>query len=225
MPFIHDDQPQEVYDAFNTYIFSSDRKLFNKIASKLEFCEKTKDLPGDIVELGVFKGSGMFAWLKALETTNINYKKVIGFDFFDFEGVVSSIKTTDQHIMKDLFEKRDFDPTNYEHVLREMLHAARFTNFDLIKGDVTQTVPKYINDNPGFRASIINFDLDLEEPTLVCLEALWKRLVPGGYLVFDEYALHEWTESNAVDAFCQKYGLAVKSTKYFAPSAYIRKEL
>ena len=83
MAFIHDDQPQEVYDGFNKFIFSGDRKLFGKLLSKIEFCEKTKDIPGDIVELGVFKGSGILSWLKTLETVNLNHKSVVGFDFFD----------------------------------------------------------------------------------------------------------------------------------------------
>lgn len=224
MAFVHDDQPQEVYDSFNNYIFSTDRKLFGKVASKLEFCEKTKDVPGDILELGVFKGSGLMAWLKSLEATNVNHKNVIGFDLFDSDETIKLVKTSDKNTMMELFKERNFDPKMYENVLVEILWNARFTNFDLIKGDVIETIPKYLKDNPGFRASIVNFDLDLEEPTLACMEALWSRLVPGGYFILDEYALKEWTESNAVDVFCQKYGVNVRSTKYFAPSAYIYKD-
>ena len=74
MNFVHDDQPQSVYDAFNEFIFSSDRKLYAKLISKYFFVDMTKNIPGDIVELGVFKGSGIVAWLKALELSSVNYK-------------------------------------------------------------------------------------------------------------------------------------------------------
>jgi len=110
MQFIHDDQPQVVYDSFNQFIFSSNRKLFAKLASKLYFMELTKNVPGDIVELGVFKGSGMVAWLKALELTSVNNKSVCGFDFFNDSALMESINTSDKGVMESLFVDRGFDP-------------------------------------------------------------------------------------------------------------------
>ena len=223
MKFIHDDQPQVVYDSFNQFIFSSDRKLFAKLASKLYFTELTKNVPGDIVELGVFKGSGMVAWLKALELTSVNYKSVCGFDFFDDSALMESINTSDKGVMESLFEDRGFDPKGYDVILAELLKTAGYDNFKLLKGDVTVTVPEYLDKNPGFRASLVNFDLDIEEPTEQCLEFLWSRVCKGGVLIFDEYGINEWTESNAVDKFCEKYGLTINATPYFAPSAYLVK--
>ena len=223
MAFIHDDQPQAVYDSFNEFMFSSDRKLFGKLASKLEFIGMTKHIPGDVVELGVFKGSGMMGWLKALECTSINHKNVVGFDFFDMQDTVDSIKSDDQGVMKSLFKDRGFDPYGYEDILAKTLQNARYFNFDLIKGDVTKTLGEYLDSNPGFRVSIANFDLDVEEPTEICLDLLWDRVVPGGIVVFDEYGINEWTESNAADKFLKKHNLKLHITKYFAPSAYVVK--
>lgn len=222
MKFIHDDQPQELYNSFNQWMFSSDKKLFGKIASKLEYCEKTKNIPGDVLELGVFKGSGMMAWLKALEIVSVNHKKVYGFDFFDMQKAVDAAKE-DYQVMHHLFEGRDFDPQGYEEILDATLHKAGFNNFELHKGNVCHTLPNFLDKNPGFRVSIVNFDMDVEEPTLIAMEALWDRLVPGGYFLFDEYAFKEWTESNAVDEFCRKHGYQIETTRYFAPSAFLRK--
>lgn len=223
MNFVHDDQPQSVYDAFNEFIFSSDRKLYSKLISKYFFADMTKNIPGDIVELGVFKGSGIVAWLKALELSSVNHKKALGFDFFDDKGLLESINTEDKEVMRSLFRDRGFDPKGYDAVLGKSLIDAKFNNFELIKGDVTETVPVYLENNPGFRASIINFDMDIEEPTEFCLDLLWPRVCRGGVLIFDEYAINEWTESNAVDRFCEKHQLELKSTPYFAPSAYLVK--
>ena len=223
MNFVHDDQPQSVYDAFNEFIFSSDRKLYSKLISKYCFADLTKNIPGDIVELGVFKGSGIVAWLKALELSSVNHKKALGFDFFDDKGLLESINTEDKEVMRSLFTDRGFDPKGYDAVLGKLLIDAKFNNFELIKGHVTETVPVYLEKNPGFRASIINFEMDIEEPTEFCLDLLWPRVCRGGVLIFDEYAINEWTESNAVDRFCEKHQLELKSTPYFAPSAYLVK--
>jgi hypothetical protein len=57
----------DVYRAFNDFIFSSDIKVIGKLLKRFEFFNKTKHLPGDIVEIGVFKGSGIATFSKFLE--------------------------------------------------------------------------------------------------------------------------------------------------------------
>lgn len=221
--FVHDSLPQSVYDSFNEFIFSSDYKLFAKLASKLKFCELTKNVPGDIVELGVFKGSGLMTFLKANRLINSSHKKIYGFDIFDDKKLVSNISTIDGKLMSDLFNKREFDPKGYADILRQIITIAGYHNFALIVGSVFDTVPNFIDKNPGFRASIINFDLDTSEPTKFCLDHFWERLVKGGIMIFDEYGVNEWTESNAVDEFINEKSLELKSTPYPFPTAYLVK--
>ena len=125
--------------------------------------------------------------------------------------------------MKKLFENRNFDPSGYSEILTSIINNMCFNNFELNEGDVFETIPKYLDDNPGFRASIVNFDLDTEEPTYFCLNELWPRIVNNGILIFDEYGINEWTESDAVDKFVNERGLKLFRTNYFAPSAYVIK--
>ena len=40
------------------------------------------------------------------------------------------------------------------------------TDVKLVVGDVTVTCNKFVDENPGFKISFLNMDLDLEEPTL-----------------------------------------------------------
>jgi len=222
--FIHDTLPQAVYDSFNTFIYSNDRKLFSKLASKLRFCELTAGIPGDIVELGVFKGSGLMAWLKANQITSVNQKMIYGFDIFNQDSLVGGISTQDSALMRELFEKRGFNSKGFDELLAHIATSAGFDNFKLVVGNVFDTLSGFLESNPGFRASIINFDLDTSEPTRFCLDLLWDRLVPGGIMIFDEYAINEWTESDAVDEFIKKKSLPLHSTPYLAPTAYIIKK-
>jgi hypothetical protein len=221
--FIHDLQNQEFYDSYNKFIFADDSKVFNKLASKFFFLELTRKIPGEIVELGVFKGSGMAGWLKVSRSMQ-STRKVIGFDFFNQEALIEKIKTTDAKTMNSLFENRYFNPSGYAATLIIMLNQMNFQNFELKEGDVFETIPKYLAENPGFRVSIANFDLDTEEPTYFCLNELWPRIVKNGVLIFDEYGINEWTESNAVDRFIKEKGLDIIRSDYYAPSAYIIKK-
>lgn len=221
--FIHDLQTQEFYDSYNKFIFAEDSKVFNKLASKFFFLGLAQKIPGEIVELGVFKGSGMAGWLKVSRSMQ-STRKVIGFDFFNQKALIDQIKTTDAKTMNSLFENRNFNPSGYAKTLMSMLNQMNFQNFELKEGDVFETIPKYLADNPGFRVSIANFDLDTEEPTYFCLNELWPRIVKNGVLIFDEYGINEWTESSAVDRFIKEKGLDIIRSDYYAPSAYIIKK-
>ena len=93
----------------------------------------------------------------------------------------------------------------------------------MIQGDVSKTTKKIIKERPGLRISILYMDLDIDEPTYDALNNLWDFVVPGGIVVFDEYAYHRWTESNAVDRFINERGIKLYSTHVKAPTAYIVK--
>ena len=59
------------------------------------------------------------------------------------------------------------------------------------------------------------------------LECFWPRLSRGGIMLFDEYALHEWSgETKAVDEyFVDKLNINIKTLTWTnAPAAYIIKE-
>lgn len=221
--FIHDLQNQEFYDSYNTFMLTADTNVFNKLASKFFFLSLVRNIPGDIVELGVFKGSGMAGWLKVGSSLQTN-RKVIGFDFFNQKDLIDSIKTMDGELMESLFNDRNFNPTGYKEVLNILLTNMYFKNFELHQGDVFDTIPRYLAENPGFRISIVNYDLDTEAPTYFSLNQLWPRVVKNGILIFDEYGINEWTESDAVDRFISEKGLELIRTDYSSPSAYIIKK-
>ncbi len=219
---------QNVYDDFNGFIFSSDRNIFNKLCSRYWIYEKTKHLVGDIVECGVFKGSGLFTWLKIVDMSEPNsIKKVIGFDFFDSSFVEEMSDGVDKETMKQVFD-RDKNLQNNDISLtgiKNKILSAGFkqSKFDLVAGDIALSSKTYLKERPGFRISVLYLDLDLDEPTYSALNAFWNYVVPGGMIVFDEYGYHNWSESNAVDRFVAEKNLKLHSTGIQAPTAYIIK--
>lgn len=62
---------QELFDSFNYFMMSSDKRVFNKLAARTLLCESVKDIPGDIVECGVFKGTGLYTFLKLKHLLNL----------------------------------------------------------------------------------------------------------------------------------------------------------
>jgi hypothetical protein len=219
----------DIYENFNNFIFSDDLKLTGKMLHRFKHFLNIKHLPGDIVEVGVFKGSGMATFLKFIQIfcPNSN-KKVIGFDIFDtIKGSKILDKDTilDKENMKVVYDRVKHNELTYDAVDKRIKNI-KVDKYKLIDGDVELTMPKFINENPGFRAALIYIDVDLERPTYHTLINMWDRLLPGGVILFDEYEYHSFSESNGVEKFLKEKQLEYDliSTDWIAPTAYLYKK-
>jgi len=219
---------QLLYDHFNSFILSNDTKVFNKLISRTLIYNEIKNTPGDIVECGVFKGTGIYTFLKLKRIFNPNSsKKVIGFDFFDTDNLISKIKNDeDKRYMDVLFKERSFHHSKtFKENLKLQITNDGFLDheFDLIDGDVSITSKEFSKNNPGFKISLLYIDLDLEIPTYNTLVNLWDNITKGGIVVFDEYGYHKWSESKGVDRFIEERGIEIQSLNFMCPTAYIKK--
>jgi hypothetical protein len=220
-------EDQYIYDAFNDFIFSPDTRVLSKLIARTLLFEKIKEVPGDIVECGVFKGSGILSWLKIKRILAPNsFKKVIGCDFFDTDALINSLSGNDQVRMKELFDERSYQHEDAaEQFLHEKIAAAGFGegDYELVKGDISKTAPDLVAKRPGFRISLLYIDLDIDVPTYDALSAFWDRVSVGGLVVFDEYAYHQWSEAEGADLFFKGKNIQIKSLDYTCPTAYVVK--
>ncbi len=222
--------PQSFFDNFNGFILNKDKRVFNKLIARALLYNEVKDIPGDIVECGVFKGTGLYTFLKLKYIFNPNSsKKVLGFDFFDTTELLKSIPNQeDRETMAVLFEGRDFnhDDSYYDYLKNKIIEDGFLSNdFELIKGDISSTTKEYAENNVGFRISLLYMDVDLSIPTYNTLNNLWDNITKGGIAVLDEYGYNKWSESNGVDRFIRERGLDLKCLNFMSPTAYIKKLL
>jgi len=219
----------ELYSIFNSFIFSEDIKLMGKLLKRFEFFLRVKDLPGDIVEIGVFKGSGIATFSKFVDIyCHHSNKKIIGFDLFDpvnASAALNKDSIIDQNSMQLVFSKVGSDERTLQSCLNRLDNMRLEKKYILIEGDVETTIPRFINQNPGFRISLLYIDVDIERPTYLSLKYLWDRILPGGVILFDEYEYHKFSESCGVDMFIKESGirLDLKSTDWIAPTCYVIK--
>lgn len=215
----------QMWDSYNFLMKCPDVSRLRKLLARHELFKMSLDIPGDIVECGVFKGTGLMQFLK-LHQIYIpgSNKKVIGFDLFHTQPELSG---NDDAQMTNLFTDSNFkgiDPKELEESAKEI--TGREDRIELVVGDVTKTCKEYSESRPGFRISFLHMDLDVEEPTLKALEALWPKVCRGGVVVFDEYAISRWSESNAIDKFFEdKPNQKIRTLPWACtPTAYIVKE-
>ena len=193
----------------------------------------TADLPGDIVELGVYRGLSLLSWANFLEVRAMGdrAKQVIGFDNW------AGFRTFDE---KDgapdpRFNKVEggFDGGAFREIL---LDAIRIFDDDrfiphkprivLVDGDIESSVPQFAARNPGLRISLLHIDCDLYKPTKTALDVLWPRVVRGGVVVFDDYGIRPWEgESAAADEYFAAAGVRLQRFEWsHIPGAYLVKE-
>lgn len=221
---------QKTYDDFNNFIFSNDIKIFGKLLYRHKFFEEVKDLPGDIVEVGVFKGSGIATFSKILEIYCPNsIKKIIGFDIFNPDMskiILEKDNNIDKNNMNIIYSRINEKDRTYNAVKERLNNMKINNNVVLIEGDVEETLPDFVLNNPGQRISLLYIDVDIERPTYNALKYLWDKVVPGGIIVFDEYEYHKFSESCGVDKFLKerKIKYNIKTTNWLAPTCYIKKE-
>ena len=57
---------------------------------------------------------------------------------------------------------------------------------ELVKGDIAETLPKFLEENPYLVVSLLYLDFDIYKPTKIALEYLAPLVCKGGIIVFDE---------------------------------------
>ena len=187
---------RDVFDIENSFYLSSAPYRIGKLLGQYELYKKIINLPGSVVECGVFKGVSLVRWLTfrhALETAES--RKVIGFDSFgDFptEGLVRG----DDLSFATTHDDESGGPGIDKEKLADLLFQKGFTNFELIKGNVANSLPEYFKLHDYERISLLHLDMDVYEPTKLALDLLIDRIVPGGLIVIDDYG----TVSGATDA-------------------------
>lgn len=195
-----------------------------------ELYRKTIALPGSVAEFGVRNGANLFFLSRLVEIFNpgqrfdgISSRHVLGFDTFAGFPDVGEADLSEAS-WKDM--RKGGVPTDREVFFEDFERFRREsgigTRLHVFEGDVAETLPKLLAERPGLRFAFVYLDLDLYAPTLLVLQQVWDRIVPGGVVVFDEYAIPEFPgESRAVDEFLAGRGAALHAVPWaYCPSAY-----
>jgi hypothetical protein len=211
------------WDYENGFYWFSPKSRLNKMLAHFELYKTIVSIPGHIFELGVYKGASLirFATFRdALE--NCYSRKIVGFDAF---GVFPKNQLTldSDFAFIQRFEVDGGHGLSDDEV-SDILRDKGFENFFLVKGNVFDTLPAYLQQNPETRIALLHLDMDVKEPTDFSLELLYERIAPGGLIVFDDYnAVSGATQS--ADEFAHRHHLKLEKLPFYNVPAFIRKPL
>lgn len=229
------DSGLSTFEMFRNFPVFTPRINLARFLAHYELFRRVVELPGSIVDLGVFRGGSTFTWGKLCEIfcpTDVR-KRVYGFDTFSgFDALSPEDGPVD--------ERQDRRPGGYDAGLgmlealskarlafNEDRHLRHLERIEFIVGNVVETVPKFVEaQGHGLRVALLNLDVDLYEPTRVALEQFVPRMVRGGIIVCDEYAVDTFGgETKAIDdyflATTGRKPRVEKFTWHSNPSAFI----
>lgn len=191
-----------------------------KILARYEIFKLSMEIPGDIVECGVFKGSGLYTWVKLMMLFKPNNEyRVHGFDFFEKSREFDFKYAQDRECLDEHEENWSTQDT-----LTKTCADWGFKRLNLVAGNMVDTTKTFVEQELGARVSILYIDVDNYEGALACLENLYPVVSPGGVIALDEYALPGYGESNAVDEFVKSHDARLRSMPWAnTPSAYFIK--
>ena len=212
---------EKAFEYENNFYLSCDITRISKILSHYEIYKMIKEVPGERVECGVFKGASFLRFAMFREIFGNPFsKKIIGFDTF---GKFPETNFQDDKKARNKFIDSAGEDSISKDQLFEILNQKNLNrHLDLIEGDITKTVPDYVKTNPELKISLLNLDTDIYEPAVSILENLYPRITKGGILMLDDYGTHPG-ETKAVDEYFQNKNIEIKKFLFAMTPCYIIK--
>jgi len=189
------------------YTLVSTERLLNVLDS----VEKVilNDIPGDFIEIGVWKGGLIMAMALKCKQMNAS-RKIHAYD--TFEGMTAP--TVEDRDLTGTLAEKIIDSikcySSYDETVAN-IERARYENIEYHRGDILQTsvedIPKEI--------ALLRLDTDWYESTKFELLHFEKNVSKGGFIIVDDYGHWEGCKK-AVDEFIENKSIVLNKIDYSA---------
>lgn len=149
---------------FGDSIVTGNKKNFIK-----DLVSQLNDIRSSIAEVGVYKGGTAKLILETMD------KEDPLFLFDTFEGIPNNSEHDNVHVQGDFFD------SPYEEIVN---YFSDFTNVKVFKGVFPQETGKRIEK---FKFKFVHLDVDTYHSYLDSLNFFYEKMIPGGYILFDDY--------------------------------------
>ncbi|MEP7106915.1 MAG: hypothetical protein ABI760_03020 [Ferruginibacter sp.] len=215
--------PEELL--YNIPLFC-DRRIISRILFINEIYQHIVKLHGNIFEFGVRYGQNLalFTSLRGIYEPFNHNRRIVGFDTFSGFTEINTDKDG------KLFKSGDYSvPLGYEVFLESVLQTHEkmapvesIKKFQLVKGDVSITLPLYLEEHPETIISLAYFDMDVYKPTRDCLELIKPYITKGTCIAFDELNDFNWPgETIALREVFGTHNFRLQHSAFRSTAAYL----
>ena len=171
---------------------------------------KIKNLEGDFVECGVWKGGNILLYSLLNDFFKLD-KNIYAFDTFDGMTTPEEIDVNYQgYSASNAMEKSKKKEnemnvhcfSSIEMVKTNILQHTSINNIKFVKGPVEQTLLK--EENLPKKISVLRLDTDFYSSTKIELKILYPKLINGGILIVDDYGYWQGARKAVDEYFNEK---------------------
>jgi len=205
-------------------------KSLSRILFMNHLYQQIINVHGSIIEFGIRWGQNVaiFNALRGIYEPFNRHRKIVGFDTF------TGFPTISEKDGKSVLMKKGNDTVseNYVDYLARLLELHELSNplshirkSELVVGDATVTVGKYLSEYPETIISLAYFDFDTYDATKKCLNIIKPHLTKGSILAFDE--LNDHDSPGETIALTETFGLnniRLKRYRYTSRTSYFTLE-
>lgn len=206
-----DFEPAEtrILQAVRPYTLTSPERIYALVQAVRHIVRH--EIPGDMVECGVWKGGSMMAVALTLRELGRTDRDLRLFDTFegmpqptDLDVAFDGEKAAGEFSRTKLSEDSSLWCNAPMEGVAAVLASTGYpeSRVHLVKGKVEDTIPANAPD----RIALLRLDTDWYESTRHEMEHLFPRLVPGGVIIIDDYG-HWQGARRAVDEYLAEHGV------------------
>jgi hypothetical protein len=208
---------EKAFDYENGFYLAGDIRRIGKLLAHYELFKMITDLPGHVVECGVFKGASAVRFTTFIQLLESPLsRKFIGFDAFGKFPETGDPGDDSFARKHDLGAGFGIPAAELEKVMA----FKGFSSFELIPGNVKATLPAYVEAHPELKIALLNLDFDVYDATMTSLEHLYPRMVRGGIVLLDDYGTVAGA-TRAVDEYFATRDVAIRKLPFSHIPAYI----
>lgn len=184
---------EQIFENLGLFLKSKD---LSRILFLNHIYQKILGVQGVVFDFGTRWGQNMvvFCALRGIYEPFNRHRRIVGFDTFS-----GFPKVTTHDGKSDLMKPGNVTVSkNYEQYLERVMAShevnyplSHIKKYEIIKGDASVQIKKYLAKNPETIVSLAYFDFDTYKPTKDCLRAIKPHLVKGAVLAFDELNDHD----------------------------------
>ncbi len=179
------------YDRIANFPVFASRQKMTRLLEAYELYKLAQNVPGCFLECGVAAGGFLMALAHfcAIFEGYHYTRRIIGFDTFEGFPSISKqdMSSGAKHMKPGGLKFESYD------ILKEAIALydgnrtlGHIPKVELVKGDISKTLPTYLKKDPSVIVGLLHLDVDLYKPTKDTLNLLKDRIPKGGVIVFDE---------------------------------------
>lgn len=172
------------------------RSSSGKLIAHVELFKKVRALDGTIVKCGIAAEEGFtrFMALKSLLGKG-NLRRMVAFEKFSYDH-----KRTDT-ILHCKINNAAVSIDDYQ---QSLIQKGERENITFVPGHVDDSIAAFLMENPEFKISYLNIDLNDYDMTTTSLEFFYPRIIHSGILIIDNYHKKEEDYNAVRDYFAGK---------------------